>query len=145
MAGQDISQQKMGSVPNSFQGRGFGQHSHQNSGNSRIPCSSQPNHHTCEQSISTRRHRARPELQAQITPSVASSSNISSITPVTGTPEARTYQWTHVITINLAHTSAVPHATARALTIKMMPQRRTKWGGHVHLLTSHPRTRRRSG
>jgi hypothetical protein len=45
-------------------------------------------------------------LQARISPSVTSSSNLSVVTTTTGSPTARTYLWTHGITTNIAHDSA---------------------------------------
>jgi hypothetical protein len=45
-------------------------------------------------------------LQAHVSPSITSPSNISAVTTNTSYQPARTYFWTHGITTNLAHTSA---------------------------------------
>jgi hypothetical protein len=108
MVSQNGHQQDLGSLPNTFQGRRFGQQAHRNSGHSRLPRRSQLRHNTGDHSSSTRHQLARPHpLTASTNHSLRHFlSNISAVTPATGTSSARTYCWMHGITTNLAHTSA---------------------------------------
>jgi hypothetical protein len=46
-------------------------------------------------------------LQSSVTPSVASTSDLLAITPITGAPSACSYCWAHGVTTNLSHTSAI--------------------------------------